>query len=391
MTSPVPFFVGGASAASVAGVLNYGLIWEFDATTLSMTPTFGAGTPTVTRAGNTATRFNSSGLLEVINANLPRFTYGLESTTFQGLLVEEARTNVVLQNRDLTDAAWAVSNVTAAKDQTGIDGSANSASSITATAIDGTILQSITLASSARYQTAYVKRLVGTGTVNMTMDNGTTWTPITVTAAWTRVSIPSQTVTDPIVGFQIATSGDSIAVDVVQNENGAFITSAIPTTTAAVARAADVITLATSSITGFSATTLTMYTEMYGAGQTGAAGRAMEIHDGSANERILIQRGGGGNPNAVVTDGAVSQASLGAGTWNQGQLGRFALAVAANDFAASFNGGSVVTDLSGTLPTVTTVNIGTNSAAVSAANAPILKLRLYNVRKSNAQLQAMTA
>ena len=92
-----------------------------------------------------------------------------------GLGIWEARTNVALWNRDLTNAAWTASNVTAAKNQTGVDGVANSASSITATAGNGTILQAITLASSAGFQTAYVKRLVGTGTIYMTMDGGTTW------------------------------------------------------------------------------------------------------------------------------------------------------------------------------------------------------------------------
>jgi len=76
------------------------------------------------------------------------------------------------------------------------------------------------------------------------MDNGSTWTPITLTAAWTRVPIPGQTIAGLVVGFQIITSGDAIAVDLVQNENGAFATSGIITAGSSVARAADVIALA---------------------------------------------------------------------------------------------------------------------------------------------------
>jgi hypothetical protein len=169
----------------------------------------------------------------------PRFDYDAALTAL-GLLLEGARTNVVLWNRDLTNAAWTASNITPVKDQTGITGVASSASKITATAGNGTILQAITLASSARFQTAYVKRVTGTGVIEMTMDNGTTWTPITVTADWTRVSIPTQTLANPTVGFRIATSGDAIAVDMVQNSNGTFATSSIWTTAAAVTRAADV-------------------------------------------------------------------------------------------------------------------------------------------------------
>ncbi len=172
--------------------------------------------------------------------------------TSLGLLMEEARINVVIQNSDLTNVAWTAVNVTAAKDQTGPDGVANSASSILSTAGNGTILQSITLASSARFQTAFVKRITGTGTINMTMDNGGTWTAITVAAGWTRVSIPTQTITNPIVGFQIVTSGDKIAVWGVQNENSGFMASSpIPTAAAAVTRSKDIPTLA--NVTAFGA------------------------------------------------------------------------------------------------------------------------------------------
>lgn len=156
------------------------------------------------------------------------------------VLEAAAATNIVLHNRDLTNAAWTKTNATAAKTQTGIDGVASSASLLTATAGNGTCLQSVTLASSVRRQSAFVKRVTGSGTVQMTTDNGATWTAITVTSAWTRVTIPEQTLANPVVGFRLVTNGDAIAVDMVQNETGNVETSPIPTTTVAVTRAADV-------------------------------------------------------------------------------------------------------------------------------------------------------
>ena len=173
----------------------------------------------------------------------PRFTASIGSSTILGLMDERAAaTNIVLWNRDLTNAAWTKTNVTAAKTQTGIDNTANSASLITATAGNGTVLQSVTLASSQRFQTAYVKRVTGSGVINMTTDGGATWTAITVTASWARVSIPAQTVTNPQFGFQIVTNGDAIAVDYVGNETGASATSEIYTTTAAITRPPETIT-----------------------------------------------------------------------------------------------------------------------------------------------------
>jgi hypothetical protein len=177
----------------------------------------------------------ASGLLELFPANTA-------AITDLGISIEMARTNVVLWNDDLTNAAWTASNITPLKDQIGPAGGANTASSIEATAGNGTILQAITLASSARFQSAYVKRITGTGVVEMTLDNGSTWTAVTVTAAWTRVSVPTQTLANPTVGFRIVTSGDKIAVAKVQNENGTYATSPIDVTTVAVTRDIDVAT-----------------------------------------------------------------------------------------------------------------------------------------------------
>jgi len=202
---------------------------------------------TFTRASS-ATYFDVTGILRTASDNIPRFDYDITTLVPLGLLIEDAKTNFCLYNRDLTNAAWVVTNVTAAKNQTGIDGVTNSASSITASNSNGTILQTITSASAARATSAYVKRITGTGVIEMTQDNGTTWTAVTVTSAWTRVTIPSATVTNPVIGFRIATSGDAIAVDGVQLENAIGVNAAIPTsvimtTDAAVTRAGDLATM----------------------------------------------------------------------------------------------------------------------------------------------------
>ncbi|KRB22689.1 hypothetical protein ASE05_16015 [Mesorhizobium sp. Root172] len=119
-----------------------------------------------------------------------------------------------LWNRDLTNVAWVATSVTALKDQVGADGSANAASSITATGANGTILQSITLASSTVLLSVDIKRLVGTGTLEMTVDGGTTWTAIAgITAAYSLKFIVQAAVTNPVLGYRIGTSGDSFAVD----------------------------------------------------------------------------------------------------------------------------------------------------------------------------------
>ncbi len=199
------------------------------------------------------TALDTVGVVRVVPSGLPAFHWALDPVTglvLPGLTVEGARTNALLWSRDLTNGAWAKTSCTVALDQTGADNQLNTASSLLATAGNATVLQAVALASSTRVFTAYVKRLIGTGTVSMTLDNGATWTAVAVTAGWTRVSIPAQTLANPIAGFRLTTSGDKIAVDFTQHEAGSTASSVLPTTTVAVARAADSLSLPTLAVAG---------------------------------------------------------------------------------------------------------------------------------------------
>lgn len=196
-----------------------------------------------------ATYFDSNGILQTAAADVLRTTYDPATGEGRGVLIEGARTNEALYNRDLTNAAWSKTDCTASKDQEGIDGESNAASSLTATGSNATCLQTVTLAESERSTSAYVKRLSGSGTVEMTTDGGSSWIDVTSDIdgsgpnGYARVSIPAQTVTDPEFGFRIATSGDSIAVDYFHNEDGAFPSSPTETEGSSVTRTADSYTV----------------------------------------------------------------------------------------------------------------------------------------------------
>lgn len=156
------------------------------------------------------------------------------------LLTETSFSIHTLWNRDFTNAVWNKTSMTATKDQTGIDGVANSASRLTATGANATVIQNVTSASSTRLLHLYVKRITGAGTIQVTSDNGATWTTIAVTGAWARVTGLAQTLTNPQCGIRIVTNGDEIAVDYFSLEVFASVpSSAVETTTAFVTRAAD--------------------------------------------------------------------------------------------------------------------------------------------------------
>jgi hypothetical protein len=243
-----------------------------------------------------------------------RFAADPASLVSYGMVDEfSARTNIVLWNRDLTNAAWTMSNVTAAKDQTGIDGVANSASSLTATANGGTACQTITNASTARWLTAYVMRVTGTGAVSMSMDNGATYTAVSpgTMLSESRVAIPSQTLANPIVCFKFATSGDKIAVDEVDLENGTHGTSAITTTSASVTRPSEVVTLTGTPLALFADGDGTVSVDAYQIQTIGAGGIAGTILSASSDNTKQIMYAKNGNTLATY-DGSVELSQSGA-------------------------------------------------------------------------------
>ncbi len=162
--------------------------------------------------------------------------------TDRGALIENGSTNLALWSNDLTNAAYTKVNVTAAMDQTGPDQIANSASSATATANGGTVLQLLTSSASSRTLSVWLLRITGVGAVTLT-ENGLTGTACTLsTSVWTQCTLTAS-VLNPTLGLIFATSGDKVAVWDVQFEAQAWASSPIPTTTVSVARNLDVVSI----------------------------------------------------------------------------------------------------------------------------------------------------
>ena len=350
---------GGFFPIPGLGNLNDGVYTDF--TKGSLTGDRG-GTWSLTRATAT-TGVDLNGLVYDVSSGAPRWWRIGASSGAVGISVFGAHTNILLHNRDLTNAAWVKgATATVAKDQTGADGTANGASRITGGAVTATnaVLQTVVSASAARYATAWVKRVTGTGTIEMTTDGGTTWVNVTsqISATYAQITIPVQTVTNPVTGFRITTSTDAIAVDYVMN-TGVAAAPAIATTTAAVTVNADVYTLSGSGI--INATEGTLYLEaLIGAV---ANARGLSIDDGTSNELVEIQNGTivvtGDTVSANIVDGGVNQAGLASGAtgFAGGAAGKIAVRYKANDFALSFDGAAAITDTSGTTPAATTFRL----------------------------------
>lgn len=312
-------------------------LYQWESIDQSFNPRIGFGAGTFTRA-STGLYLDANGVYQSAAVNIPRFGY--DGAGNFGLLLEGARTNVCLWNRDLTNAVWTASNVTVAKDQVGADGVAASASSLTATAGNGTVLQVVTLASSTRAQSVMVKRITGTGVIDMTTDGGATWTAITVTASYARQWFTQATVVNPSIGFRIVTSGDAIAVDYVGNETGAFPSSPMATTTVAVTRAADALSFPYNAVPQ----AMTVYAKFVELGTilTGTSSGLWDI--GSSGDASLFCLNDGGTYGSINRTTASVAAILGtAPSYGQGTELRVAVAADGSQVLGQSLGGAAET------------------------------------------------
>jgi len=339
----------------------------------------------ITRA-TTATRVNASGLIEVVASGIPRLDYPLGGGC-PALLVEPSGTNLALHSRDLSNVVWVKTSITAAKNAVGADGTVSGATTLTATAASGTVLQSLVNVSQSRVFSAYIRRVTGTGAIQLTTNGGTNWTTVTITSAYTQVACAAQTVTNGSVGVRMAVSGDVIEVDFTQGEVGPVATSTIPTTTTSATRNAEVITLSGAVSGCIGQTEGTIYAEVdIFAFVTGK--RLVELSNGSAANRMVISVQGSLIQflvqNASSTQATIDSATLSAGTF------KVAAAYASNDFVFYVNGVKAGEDFIGTVPTLNQINIGSTWNSILQFNDRIRSAALYTTRLTNSELAALT-
>jgi hypothetical protein len=292
-----------------------------DFTTASLDPRV-----TFTRTGNTATVTNSSGYVVGINADLPRFDFNPITLVCKGLLIEESRTNLLLQSSDFS-TSWVGEGVSVTTNQVNSPSNVQDADLLDATTGFCRIKQNANISGSIAYTfSGFFKKqnkstvginFLTTGGANPTKSGdlifnfdtlvvsstGDVVNP-TVTAyqnGFYRISgTLTSSATHSISATNIYPAGAFGATGQVyawgaQLEAGAFATSYIPTTTLAVARNADVATM-----------TGTNFSDWYNAGAGGAVARvlpstvsgtrpALQFDDATANEVIAL-RGDTTNP-----------------------------------------------------------------------------------------------
>jgi hypothetical protein len=377
---------------------------------------------TVTRASDGYAE-SSEGVWSVFSSNVARITN-------RGLLVEEARTNGVRNNSMQGATAGVIGSGGALPTNWAHGGGSTSGLTVTVSlgtenGIDyidlrysGTVSGSghnlfmessaviLTSPSQVWNASAFIKLVSGTTTgmtalrfeaagiggsfTSQTGDWFTSRLPTSSLVRYTGTGTADASVTSarPSLTFGLtngAAADFTIRIGWPQLELGAFATSPIRTTSGAVTRAADAVSL-TSVAWLTSQAPMTLFAETnIPQTNTAIAYRAVEIDNGTNTARI--SNSAGNWLGVYNTDGSATAGAVAANVVQKSVVG-----IAANDLAACMNGGTVGTDASVTALTgLNRVTFGASTLTGSVLlNGYIRRVAYFPSRLANAELQAIT-
>lgn len=397
---------------------------------------------TFTRTGNTATVINSSGVVAAINADLPRFDYNPSTLICNGLLIEEARTNTIRNNTMVGavvgtpgtvptnwSANWAGTvngltfSIAGLGTESGIDyvdisiaGTSTSAGALfnlfeTANSTPALINQNwaaslyIKVVSGSQGNMGvqnYIRELSAVGAItaatatNMTLNSNSL---ITNRFAITR-TLTGATTAFIASGIRFAPDGVStynmvLRIGLPQMEQGAFATSVIKTSSAAVTRNADVATMTGTNFSDwYNASEGTLYAkaDCYTTtpSPTRQTAQLNKVSGAFGNITIKIPRPTGATGLTVITDAGAVAADLGSASITANTPAAAVGTYKLNDFALSGLGAAVATDVLGALPTgIDRLCIGTDFTT-TYQNGHIQKIMYWPQRLTNAEVQAFS-
>lgn len=371
----------------------------------------------------------------------PRFDYSPTTLAPLGLLIEEARTNLLLYSDRLDVAAtWISANIdVTANAIVSPDGTTNADAIIekTTPTVFHYINQSVTkAASSIQYALSFYVKNKGrdiviniqssgvngvAARINPETGNivtgiaafGTGWTAGSLTTTsvgdgWYKVVMVATSDTAITAQFQCSLYNAALVTNIytgdgvsgvyiwgAQLEAGSFATSYIPTAGASVTRSADVATMVGNNFSNWYNQTTGTLAVAFDASANGFA-TYVSASNGTITQNSTHIDNDTGIMRAAYYSGSALVTALGLGAIGTvGATNKIATAYAVNDFAASRNGGTVATFTSpGAVPVgLTQLNIGADDRLLAAnyTSNHIKSISYYNTRLTDTLLQAITA
>ena len=120
----------------------------------SVLPESGVGDFDFDRSQNTATRINKDGLIESVDANVPRLNYEVNNGVVDScphLLLELDSTNLVIQSNNFSAGGWNVANVSVTSNNTTSPEGKVNASKITTANTSHSLYLDLTTTASTEY------------------------------------------------------------------------------------------------------------------------------------------------------------------------------------------------------------------------------------------------
>jgi hypothetical protein len=169
-------------------------------------------------------------------------------TTQSELYVEPERENRLnfsssLETSGGTNNNWVYTDMTRVSTTELAPDGTSTATLIEGTSANATVISDTADGSGDYVFSGYLKRGSGSGQIQYTINNGSTWSNINPTSEWARYRFISQNVTSAHVGFKINASGSQLYVWGLMLERARNVTTPIITTTARVTRSADILYL----------------------------------------------------------------------------------------------------------------------------------------------------
>jgi hypothetical protein len=379
---------------------------------------------TFTRA-SIGTYWDANGVLQTAASGAARFDHDPITGESKGLLIEEARTNLLTYSAQFDDGSWTKAGSSiSANAATAPDGTASADKLVEDSSVGShNVTKSATLAAVAHTFTAFLKAGERTWARLVAVDGGAYFNLATgalgsVSAGSVSLSASApasvgngvyrcQVTFTPLAGVQSVSvraatgdNGNSYAGDGAsglylwgaQLEAGAFATSYIPTTTAAVNRAADAAVMDGANFSGWYNQAEGSFATTYTPGNVAALDQAVwAIYGTSWVNNAVHMRQFNGSLIAPVYNLAAQEASMSYGTIVAGVRAKTTIGLKTNDVGAARDGAAIAGDTAVTLPGVmAALHIGGSSATSNKLNGSIARITYYNKRLSNPLLSRLS-
>ena len=326
----------------------------------------------------------------------PRFDHDPTTGESLGLLVEESRTNLLLQSEDFS-TSWTTVTATVTTNVATAPNGTTTADLYSGTSTSA-VNQSVSLTSGVTYTISFYVKSAGLGndSFRLRIDGAQTSSNFTATSEWQRFTFTATSANTGArtCGIVRNTAGDNVDVLLwgAQLEAGAFPTSYIPTVAATVTRAADVASITGSNFSSwYRQDEGTVFVNGITPPNRADFPSLNTLHDGTSNNRLLQY---------VFTSGYFSAARVGsvpqgdntaAVTPTDGSAYKVASAFAVNNSVTAVNGVTGSVDTLCLMPTaLNTLAIGAEWNNANIVNSTIRRLTFWPTRLSNEVLQRIT-